>query len=114
MSAIKRHLEELATIIANAIEIENSDPHECAPFEYGEVDNVEDAVFTALCDAQYDLIFCHLDGCWTECTAGCELEQRPLTFRAMVELMPMVSDKTLHDCMYTRSPTSLVDWEYYQ
>lgn len=112
MSATKRYFEEVATIITTALEAENSNPYECVPFGYRIADSVEEAVMYALCDAEYDYIFEHLVGCWTECTVGCELEQRPLTFRAMATLLPMVSDACLEDCGYTRSPLSLVDWEW--
>ena len=112
MSATKRYLEDITVTITTAIEVENTNHYQYLPFEYGEADTLEEAVFAALCDAQYNLIFIHLDSCWTECAAGFELEQKPLTFRALTTLLPFVSDELLEDCGYTRSPLSLVNWNW--
>lgn len=108
MSYMKRYLEEICTTITDAYKKENSDPYQYVPFRYKGIGDTEEAVMTALCDGAYDTIFSQLDGCWTECHAGSNLAEKPITFKAMSMLLPLVSDEILSDSYYTRSPLSLI------
>lgn len=108
MSYMKRYLGEICTATTDAYEKENSDPHQHVPFRYKGIEDTEEAVMTALCDGAYDTIFTQLDGCFTECHTGSELAEKPITFKAMSMLLPLVSDEILDDSYYTRSPLSLI------
>lgn len=108
MSAMKRYLEEICNTVTDAYKTENSDPFQFVPFRYMEIEDTEEAVMTALCDGAYDTIFSQLDGCWTECHVGSELIEKPITFKAMAMLLPLISDELLNDSYYTRSPLSML------
>lgn len=116
MSYMKAYLEDIASSVATADHIENADPYQYTPFEYpnpytDDSDDVELCVLAALTDGKADLVFEHLASCWTECHVGRELAEKPLTFKAMVMLLPFVSDELLAECEYTRNPLSLVMWD---
>lgn len=108
MSQIKRYLEDLAVTVAEAAFNECAETGNSA--EYCEY---EAAAMDALLSGdqmQVDSLFCHLLSWFEDLDSSIAVEKMPLTHKALVAMLPLVSAGCLEENFLTSDPASLLQF----